>query len=644
MRPIAVHLVSPPWAPPHAPSIQTGALKAYLDSVYPADAVTTTAYPAFYSILIEASDGAAAAFFNQYSGFGEVLFQLLYARRFGLPGVSAGADNDLLDRIANSEYSGFRRVTAETLDALERASVSFVTCDLRPQLPAGTMNVVGFTMNYDQVYSSLFLARLLIEEPADAEIILLFGGASAALSNTRRVLQALGIRAWCVSGEGEPKLATILTRLLALNNAGRQAVGEAMESVPGVFCAAGRAAADSDGGCASLQLDNIDELPPPDYADYFRLNPQCERRSVVLEGSRGCFGRCDFCGLNSQWLGFRKKRPHTVIRQAIELCERYGASDVQFVDNVCDTWALEYATELARRGIRLSGFMELRASHPEAFWTRLALAGIDRVQIGTEALSPPLLAAIGKGTRVFHNIAAQKYLRELGIEVSGMIMGYHPHSTLDDIAETKRILEAIPHLGPFGLTRYRVSQGSPLHNRLTDRERENLQTFITHPVSPEFDALQVGCWFQPPQRLGPPIDVCVAWEEFRSWYLNFLSRPETSSASLTVKTCAAGQMTIRDSRWGRAREVAIEGDAARVYELCHTARQLTELSAITGLDDCLLRRYVEELLDERWLLASEGRLIAIALRGRAVLVENLLTEAEWSGRRSTQEWLELQQV
>ena len=33
--------------------------------------------------------------------------------------------------------------------------------------------------------------------------------------------------------------------------------------------------------------------------------------------------------------------------------------------------------------------MELRAHHPETFWTKLALAGVNNIQIGVEFPFPP---------------------------------------------------------------------------------------------------------------------------------------------------------------------------------------------------------------------------------------------------------------
>ena len=64
-----------------------------------------------------------------------------------------------------------------------------------------------------------------------------------------------------------------------------------------------------------------------------------------------------------------------------------------------------------------------------------------------------MLKAIGKGTRVVHNLTAHKYLSELGIEPTNNLITHHPASKVADVLETRRIVRQVPHWGPF-LTRH----------------------------------------------------------------------------------------------------------------------------------------------------------------------------------------------
>jgi len=71
---------------------------------------------------------------------------------------------------------------------------------------------------------------------------------------------------------------------------------------------------------------------------------------------------------------------------------------------------------LIERKLRITAFMECRVHHPEVYWTKLALAGVEAIQVGIEALSPTLIRSMNKGTRAKQNLLVQKWLKELGIE------------------------------------------------------------------------------------------------------------------------------------------------------------------------------------------------------------------------------------
>ena len=118
--------------------------------------------------------------------------------------------------------------------------------------------------------------------------------------------------------------------------------------------------------------------------------------------TRGCFGRCDFCAQNRSWDGFRKRTAEEVFRDTLTLTRRYHTAHVQFADSVCDTWARRYARMVVEARLYQRSFMDLRAHHPEELWTLLALAGVEDIQIGVEALSAPL-AEEARYRRIFED-------------------------------------------------------------------------------------------------------------------------------------------------------------------------------------------------------------------------------------------------
>ena len=643
MARVRIQLVSTPWASPTLPSIQTAALKAHLLRRFGA-AVEVSAHSPLFAIPHALAGARFREFFAEYSVYGETLYFLVYARRFGLPKVGVDSIEAGVDALAGAPKGG--PVDRDLLDRLDAATVAFVDDELVSNLDAQAINVVGFSANYDQVYASLFMMKRLIERAPEARLVFVLGGASASLPEVASLLARLELPVWGVVGEGEHKLERMVEELLALSAPDGAAIHGALAGkVPGVYHAAEPVNLfEIDRAFFAGQVGALSDLPLPDYADFFAslarntgdgFASYRTAMSVLVEGSRGCFAHCDFCGLNYQWSGFRKKSAQAVVDEVLALTLRHNVVDVEFVDNVCDTWAEAFADGLLQRRVRVRGFMELRAHHPEAFWTKLSLSGIDRIQIGIEALSTALLRNMKKGTRVVQNVAAQKYLVELGVFSGSNLIGHHPASTVEDIEETRRIVEAVPHFGPFQLSRYRLSIGSPLYESLGPDARRGLKPFLGAPLSLELDPWLVGFWYLVPAELSLPPEVYEAWEDFRRWYLEWKERPETKAASLTVASHHPGVLLIADTRGGGYLEATLEGDVARVYDACHRPSNLRSLADELGLPRPRVQAILDELERRRWLLELDGAYLSIARRPRDVLIQNLYRNQPEPVRRSS---------
>ncbi len=631
MARVRIQLVSTPWASPTLPSIQTAALKAHLVRRFGA-AVEVTTHSPLFAIPHALAGASFREFFADYSVYGETLFFLVYARRFAIPGLEQASVEAGIDALAAAPKGG--KLDRELLDRLDAATLAFVDEELASSLDPQAINVVGFSANYDQIYASLFMMKRLIERAPEARLVFVLGGASASLPEVATLLKRLELPVWCVVGEGEHKLERMVDELSALSAPDAAAMHAALSGkVPGVYHAAETVNLfEIDRAFFAGQVGALSDLPQPDYADFFASLAKSTgdgfasyrtAMSVLAEGSRGCFAHCDFCGLNYQWSGFRKKSAEAVVDEVLALTLRHNVLDVEFVDNVCDTWAEAFADGLLQSRVRVRGFMELRAHHPEAFWTKLSLVGIDRIQIGIEALSTPLLKNMKKGTRVVQNVAAQKYLIELGVFSGSNLIGHHPASTVADIEETRRIVEAIPHFGPFQLSRYRLSIGSPLYESLGPEVRRRLKPFLGAPLSLELDPWLVGFWYLVPPELTLAPEVFEAWEDFRHWYLEWKERPETKAATLTVTSHHPGVFLIADTRGGGYLEATLEGDVARVYDACHRPSNLRRLADDLALPRARVQAILDELARRRWLLELDGAYLSIARRPRDVLIQNL---------------------
>ncbi len=173
---VRVHLLSTPWSNPRWPSVQTACLKAWLADALPGVPVHT--YAAFHTLLERMGGVDLHGLFDRYAGFGEAAYLLAYAHRFALPGAPPEPLDSLLDPANRSERAPAGRLDAPWIERLAAVSAAYVVERLLPRLEASAVHVIGFTLNYDQVWSSLFLAREIQERAPDRRFVFLFGGAS----------------------------------------------------------------------------------------------------------------------------------------------------------------------------------------------------------------------------------------------------------------------------------------------------------------------------------------------------------------------------------------------------------------------------------------------------------------------------------
>jgi hypothetical protein len=538
-----------------------------------------------------------------------------------------------------------RPLTPSRLGALADETRRFVEDELGPQLAPDALNIVGFTMTFDQVYSSLFTARLLRETFPDRRLLFLFGGNSASLPPVATLFQRVGMRGFLVIGEGEKKLELVLRTALALaEDTGAQALDAAVRgAAPGIVHTFDDVNLhERNETFFATQFPAMEGLALPSYDDYFstvrRLvltdaNFALAKQDIALlaEGSRGCFAHCDFCGQNATWSGFRTRSPQKVLADLLAQIERYQCTNIMFVDNVCDTWAERFATALLERGLRFPCFMEMRANHPERFWTRLALAGLQSAQIGIESVSAGLLRQIGKGVPVVRNLATQKYLLELGVtSLSNLIVG-HPRATVDDIAETRRVLSVIPHFRLFDLSGFHLAAASPLYEGLRPEERRQLQPLVSTALPWRLRRHAMGNGYHLPASLRPPAAVDRAWRRFAAWHAEYRSRPDVQSAFVRVMRLSPHSVVVRDFRDGEFREWVLADEWAGVYDVCHRGVTLETIVRATGLPASRAAEIAGDLTARRLLLHFDGHYLSIALRPRDELVER--TRAQESTAR-----------
>jgi hypothetical protein len=277
----------------------------------------------------------------------------------------------------------------------------------------------------------------------------------------------------------------------------------------------------------------------------------------------------------------------------------------------------------------VAAFMELRVHGPEHFFTRLALAGVDEIQLGVEALSPPLLAAMRKGTKVWQNIRAVKYLAELGIQHFSNLITHHPQSTAEDVIETERILGALAHLPPFSLSKFVVSYASPIWQQLSESQRGSLmrgffwlpddlrpyttQRDLAYPYPTE--------WLDRSAR--------EAWDAFR---LSYSANARTAGALPELRH--EEEDVVFDRRTENAVRHALDDAEVLVLRLGHEAPLIERARLASGLDSRRFNQALESLMERTLTLALDDRYLSLPLRPRSVLIANLLSLERGPGLNS----------
>jgi len=323
--------------------------------------------------------------------------------------------------------------------------------------------IVGFTSTFAQHAASLAAARAIKARHPDVAI--LFGGANCETEMGAELARRFPFVDAVVSGEGEGVIVELARRVVA---------GRSVADLPGVF-----AASDDDVPSAGVDAGTVvdmNALPIPDFDDYFAavdaLDPDRATfpRFLIVEASRGCWWgakhHCTFCGLNGSRMGFRSKAPVRFVDELAELSARYGVVDVTAADNIIDhNYFGTMLPELARRGLGLRIFFEIKANVKRHHVEALRAAGVTRVQPGIESLDTGVLRLMRKGVTGLQNVQTLKLCKESGIEVAwNLLMGF-PNEEPAAYARMAQLIPLLAHLPPPDVAgQIRMDRFSPFFN------------------------------------------------------------------------------------------------------------------------------------------------------------------------------------
>jgi ribosomal peptide maturation radical SAM protein 1 len=435
-------------------------------------------------------------------------------------------------------------------------------------------DIVGFTCMYNQQTASLALARRL--KARYPEKTILFGGPGCEQEMGEALHRLFPFVDVVCLGKADWVLPALVRRLRS---------GEDLGSLPGL-------AFRRDGARYSTLRQPpvtgaLDDLPYPDYCDYFAQLEQNLVSGLIqpllpFETSRGCWwgerSHCTFCGLNGASLTYSRKSPERALAELTYLSERYKTRVLQATDNILDMAyfrTLLPALQASHLGLEL--FYEIKANLTRGQVRLLKEAGVQLIQPGIESLSTPILRLMRKGTTALQNIQLLKWAREVGVQAGwNMLMGLPG----EDPAEYSRMAEMVPALvhlqPPVHCVHIALVRFSPYFY-----EREALGVCDVRPSEayrciypfPEEDLEQLAYFFDydhldgrdPRTYVRPLVQAVAAWRENRRASLTFARSGEA--------------LLIRDARGPAVTWVRLRGPQCAVYEFCDQVHALPAIEA-----------------------------------------------------------------
>jgi ribosomal peptide maturation radical SAM protein 1 len=477
----------------------------------------------------------------------------------------------------------------------------------------GGYGLIGFSSVFQNQLASLALARRL--KRAHPAVPIVFGGPNVEGEMGAELLRAFPFVDYVVDGEGERALLG-LCRSLGTPGAG---------PVPGVRRR-------QDAAFERPAPVPMDELPVPDYDDYFaavratglegRVDPH-----LYFESSRGCWwgerSHCTFCGLNPDTIAYRSKSAERLLSEIEQLARRHQVCQLDATDNILDLRYLDTLfprlKELIRRdGLSLHLFYETKANLRRAQVLALREGGVARVQPGIESLDSELLAGMRKGVTALQNVQLLRACREFGMDADWILLYGFPGEGPRHHERMRRLLPRLTHLQPPGLVqRWMLDRFSPFFRTpaewgITVKGPRPADRLLYPPPA---DAAKLAYRFEydcpgAPRDGGPELEALKElvrlWQErlAESTFFHYMKGP--------------GFVRLYDHRLRRAedrqpsfRSLVLEGWKAELY--CHAfdARTEGELRAFCGREE--LAPVLDAWDRDGLILRENGRVLSLAL-------------------------------
>lgn len=197
-------------------------------------------------------------------------------------------------------------------------------------------------------------------------------------------------------------------------------------------------------------IDNLDVLPYPavdllKLGHYYGCNHN--RPYLTMVTSRGCLYRCSFCSKQPWNSSFRMHSAGRIVDEIEFYVNRLGVKAIDFFD---DTFTFDQnrlaqiISLIKERNIKLDfGFMTRVDKVSKKLLLDLKAIGCKIISFGVESGAPEILNKLNKDITIDQVRNAFRWANEAGISTVGFFMVGNPDETLEDINQTKKLINEL---------------------------------------------------------------------------------------------------------------------------------------------------------------------------------------------------------
>ncbi len=215
-------------------------------------------------------------------------------------------------------------------------------------------------------------------------------------------------------------------------------------------------------------IDDLDELPPPDFSDFPLKDYYASEIILPLLTSRGCYWRrCTFCRHHTSYYRYRTRSCEKVLSDLRELQKKYEASYFLFADEMVHPQRFDELSRLIiEEGLNVRFYAEVK---PTRDFNRNLLKGMYQsgaraLLWGVESGTQRILDLMDKGTKVGDIEQVLKDSHEAGIWNMIFMIERFPTQTKKEVEEDFAFLRRNePYLSTVTGSSFKLEVGSRLY-------------------------------------------------------------------------------------------------------------------------------------------------------------------------------------